>query len=84
MATTQELVDQLMARVTALESEFTAVKQKTDVVREVKQVVFDREGSEVKVRAKVIFKSATAEREEWEDVTAKFIKAKREEILNGA
>ncbi len=72
----------LADEVADLKKRLDDLEAKNRVVREVRQVVFDREGTEVKVRARVLLKTATGVEEKWEEVTGKFTKP--EEVLNGA
>lgn len=81
MATTVEIVNQLVDKVTTLEAEIADLKGKTQVNREIQQVVIEKDGT---VKARVLLKTANGIREDWEDVTGKLNKTKVQEILNGS
>ncbi len=70
-------VDDIKKRLSDLE-------QSVKTERVVKQVVFEKEGDAVRVRAKVLVKRASGAEETWEDVTDKFTQEKIQEVLNGA
>lgn len=81
MATTVEIVNQLVDKVTTLEAEIADLKGKTQVNREIQQVVIEKDGT---VKAKVLLKTANGIREDWEDVTGKLNKTRIQEVLNGS
>ena len=81
MATTVEIVNQLVDTVKQLQADIADLKGKTDVAREIQQVVIEKDGT---VKAKVLLKTANGIREDWEDVTGKLNKTKVQEILNGS
>ena len=81
MATTVEIVNQLVETVKQLQADIADLKGKTDVTREVQQIVIEKDGT---VKAKVILKTASGVKEDWEEVTGKLNKNKIQEVLNGA
>lgn len=81
MATTQEILNQLVDKVAQLETQMADLKGKTDVVREVQQIVIEKDGT---VKAKVLLKNSNGVKEDWEDVTGKLNKNKIQEVLNGS
>ena len=65
----------LEARVSALEAKIEALEDKTKVTKSIQQIVIDKEGESVKVRAKVFITTPTESREEWQDVTETYPEA---------
>jgi hypothetical protein len=78
-------VQELITRVGIVEKDVSDLKTQTKIEREIKQVVFEKEGDITKVRRLVVIKKPTGIEEVWEDATAIFTKETAEEVLkNGA
>ena len=82
MALSDDLA-QLELRVAALEAKLPPLEDALKVEKTVMQVVVEREGKDVKVRQKVLLKTATEQKEIWEDIT-ETVKPEVKEVINGA
>ncbi len=65
-------IEKLQKEIDALKDRLSKVEKETKEEREVKQVVFDKEGSVIKVRRKVLVKTARGLEEKWEEVTSTY------------
>ena len=82
--TQEERIVDLEKRLTEAETILVGLQNAVKVEKNILQTVVEREGDVVKVRRKVFLKTATEQKEAWEDVTDKFTKKQKEDMLNGA
>ncbi len=78
-------IEKLKEEIDALKDRLSKVEEETKEEREIKQVVFDKEGSEIKVRRKVLVKTVRGLEEKWEEVTSVYKPETIGEVMqNGA
>lgn len=82
--TLEERVSVLEAKVAALEPKVTDIEDAVKPIRQVLQVVVEKEGEITKVRRKVLVTVAGNSQEKWEDATEEIDQDIKEELLNGA
>lgn len=82
--TLEERVSVLEAKVAALEPKVTDVEDAVKPVRQILQVVVEKEGDVIKVRRKILVTIGGNSQEKWEDATEEIDQDIKEELLNGA
>ena len=79
----EERVAVLEAKVATLEPKVTDVEDAIKPIRQVLQVVIEKEGDVTKVRRKVLITVAGNSKEQWEDATDEVDQEVKEDLLNG-
>lgn len=82
--TLEERVTALEAKVAALEPKVSDVEDAVKPVRQILQVIVEKEGDITKVRRKVLVTVGGNSQEKWEDATEEVDQQVKEDLLNGA
>lgn len=78
--TVEEKVNRISSKLAEIEA---IVSNALKVEKQTVQVVVEKEAGVVKVRRKVLVKTATSQKEVWEDATDDFTQEEKEKMING-